>query len=394
MKSVPARTLETVKPSGFQATNLFLVASANMVHTTYASFIAPLLPVLIERLSLLKVEAGIFNLIYLGISILQPAIGRIADRHNIRRLGLLAPAISGIVMSLFGLAPSYPVALLLMVAVGISSALINATLPALIHQLSGNQVGKGMSIWVVEAEVGFLFGPIIITLLLTYATIHTLPWLMIAGILVSLILNVLLKDIPYQQHEDSKQISISFKHLLTVMFPIGGIIMTRSLLRTGTEVFLPVYLTDMGAELWYSGTALSIMLAFGILGSMFGGYLGDHFGYKNIIFISIIVSSLSILAFTFTKGILQIISLCMLGAFPMMILPINMVLVQRSFNSNRSFATGVYLAMLFGIHALANVVVGFLFDVFGGHTTYVISGVVGFLGLPFIFLLPKPEKST
>jgi len=178
------------------------------------------------------------------------------------------------------------------------------------------------------------------------------------------------------------------------MLPLAGILFTRSLLRTGTEVFLPVYLTDQGAELWYSGTALSLLLAFGILGSMLGGYLGDRFGYKRIIFISVVVSSLSIFAFTCSEGIMQIISLCMLGAFPMMILPINMVLVQRSFTSNRSFANGVYLAMLYAIHALANVAVGFLFDRYGGHVTYLISGVFGLLGLPFIFFLPKTEKSS
>lgn len=379
--------------SGLQMAPLILAASANLVHTSYASFIAPLLPVLIDRLSLLKVEAGTFYLLYLGVSILQPVIGHIADKHNIRGIALLAPAVTGIVLSFFGLAPSYPIALLLALIAGISSALLNAALPALVHQLSGNQVGKGMSIWVVAGEVGFMFGPIIITLMLTYASINTLPWLMITGILVSLALNLILRKVPHQKPDESQVQAIPLKKLGSIMLPLAGIMATRSLLRTGTEVFLPVYLSDQGADLWYSGTSLSILLAFGIIGSMLGGYLGDRYGYHRIIMISIVFSSLSILAFTFTTGFIQIIFLAMLGAFPMMTLPMNMVLVQRSFTSSRSFATGVYLAMLYAIHALANVAVGLLFDFYGGHVTYIFSGLLGFLGLPFIFLLPKTEKS-
>ena len=51
----------------FQSLKAVIVSSAHVVNDTYAGFIAPLLPFLIERMSLLKVEAGVFMLLYNGV---------------------------------------------------------------------------------------------------------------------------------------------------------------------------------------------------------------------------------------------------------------------------------------------------------------------------------------
>ena len=45
---------------GFQTIKTALISSAHLINDTYSGFIAPLLPFLITRFSLLKVEASLF----------------------------------------------------------------------------------------------------------------------------------------------------------------------------------------------------------------------------------------------------------------------------------------------------------------------------------------------
>ncbi len=92
----------------FQTLKALLVSSAHLIHDTYSGFIAPLIPTLIERFSLMKVEASFFLFLYQGVSILQPVIGHWADRVNLRKIALIGPAVTGIFLSLLGTAPSYP----------------------------------------------------------------------------------------------------------------------------------------------------------------------------------------------------------------------------------------------------------------------------------------------
>ncbi len=378
----------------FQGLKTAIVSSAHAIHDTYSGFIAPLIPYLIERLSLLKVEASIFLFLYQGISILQPVIGHWADRINLRKIALFAPAVTGIFLSLLGTAPTYQIAMLYCLIAGVSSAALHAILPALVGTLSGKQLGKGMSFWMVGGELGVMFGPIIITAVIATTSIKYTPWLMIGGILVSVLLNFLLKGIPHHNSAKNGGQAIPAKELLAIMLPLGLIIIMRSLLRSSSEIYLPTFLKENGAGVWLSGASLSILQGFGVLGVILGGYANDRYGFRVVMLLSILFAGLSMLVFVSTSGLVQILSLTVMGAASLMVLPVGMAVVQKEFPENRSLANGIYLALLFAINAIASVVTGFMYDQIGGHQTFLITGLVSFLGIPFIFLLPAEKKKA
>jgi len=378
----------------FQGLKAILISSAHAIHDTYSGFIAPLIPFLIQRMDLLKVEASLFIFLYQGVSILQPVIGHVGDRINLRKFALLAPAMTAIFISLLGTAPTYQTALLFCFLAGFSSASMHAILPAQVGSLSGKQVGKGMSFWMVGGELGIMFGPMIITIVIATTSIENVPWLMIGGILISLLLTFLLKDLPYHSTNNGQKNSIPTRSLLAIMLPLGLILATRSLLRSSSELYLPVFLSESGSSIWLSGMSLSILQGFGVLGVILGGFANDRFGYRFVMLVSVIVSGLSLPAFVLSTGLLQIFFLAILGAASMMILPVGMAIVQERFPSNRSLANGIYLAQFFAIGAIAGVVTGFLYDKLGGQQTFLLSSLIAFIGIPFIFLLPKPEKRS
>ena len=377
----PSSTLRTI-----------IISSAHMTHDTYSGFIAPLLPFLIKRLSLLKAEAGLFILVYQGVSVLQPVIGHIGDRINLRKYALVAPAVTAVFISLLGTAPTFSVALLYCLIAGISSATLHAILPALVSGLSGDNVGKGMSIWMVGGQLGIMLGPILITAVVATFSMQATPWLMLGGIIVSVVLSFLLKDLPYYNSSAKQGAKIPVKNLAAILLPMAGIVAMRSLLRTSSQLYLPVFLIENGASIWFAGISLSIVQGIGIIGTILGGFLSDRVGYRITMILSLTLSALAMLAFSTSHGFAQIAFLSILSLSSLMVLPIAIAVVHRSFPENRSLANGLYLALLFAINAVAGVVTGFMYDQIGGQQTFFWSGWIAFLGIPFIFLLPREEK--
>lgn len=390
-------TLRKIKESekgNFELRKLQIMASAHAFNDIYTSFVAPLMPILIERLSLLKVEAGFFLIFLQGPSLLQPVIGHFADRHNLKRYAIWAPAMTGIMMSLLGIAQSYGVVALLLILAGLSSAVLHAIGPAIVGSLSEKKLGRAMSIWMMNGELGPMLGPILVTSVVTLFSANSTPWLMLIGMLGGLVLTHLLKDLPYTPPANqSKNEMISFKAIVAVILPLGGILMMRSLLYVSSFAYLPVYLTERGSSLWLAGSALTIQSAFGILGTLLGGILNDRIGSKVVISISLIGASLFMYFFLISNGWLQIIALALMGLCSMMILPVGMAVVQEHFPHNRSLTNGLYLAMMFIASSVASVVMGGLIDALGTQQAFLWGIVACLLGLPFIFWLPSKPVS-
>ena len=381
-------------PAEFQTIKTAIVSSAHAINDTYSGFISPLIPYLIENFALLKVEASLYSFFYQVMSILQPLIGHWADRIDLRKFALIAPATTGLFISLLGIAPNFQIGLLLCLLGGLSSATMHAILPALVGSYSGKNIGKGMSFWMVAGDLGIMVGPIIITAVIATSSIRNTPWLMIAGFVVSIAVSFLLKDEPYHSANNGLHKPIPTKELLAIMLPLAGIITMRGVMRGATSIYLPVYMREIGASVWLAGASVSIMQAAGVVGIVVGGFTKDKLGFRPVMVASILVASAATIAFVFTSGLLQITTLALMGIGSMMILPVGMATVQENFPENRSLANGIYLALMFAINALIGVVTGFMYDQIGGDKTFLFGGLATILAMPFVFLLPKAKKKS
>ena len=377
MKKLSRQTLKSV-----------VVSSAHGVHDMYSGFASPLLPFLIDRLSLMKAEAGVFVLVFQGVSILQPIIGHLGDRTNLRKYALIAPAVTAIFLSLLGVAPTYWSAILFSFIAGISSSTLHAILPALVSSFSGEQVGKGMSIWMIGGELGVMMGPLIITAVITFFSIEATPWLMVIGILYSVVLSIALKNLPYHNQESKNGAVVPVRELAAILIPITAITILRSPARTASMLYLPVFLQENGMSVWSSGLVLSLMQGVGLIGTISGGILSDKMGFHASTIISLALSTIAMVAASLTSGIWQVVFFCVLNIAILMILPAGMALIQRSFPQNRSLANGLYLAIMFGVNAISSVFTGFMYDRIGGQPTFFWSGVIVVLAVPFVFMLP------
>lgn len=393
-KRVRAQATDAVTPpkaGEFQARQVLPISISHVIHDTYTGFLSPLLPVFITNLALSTTEAGILTVFMQASSLLQPFIGHLADRVNLRSVVILGPAITAVMMSLLGVAPNYVVLALLLTVVGFNSASFHAVAPAIAGKLSGRNLGRGMGFWMVGGELGRVLGPIMIVSAVKVLSLERTPWLMIAGLLGSAALYVRLRN--RQEPERNAQKEIPWRQALkgtgALLVPIVTIIVVRAFMTAALNVYLPTFLSKEGAGLWLAGASLSVFQAAGVVGALVGGSLSDRLGRRTVLLISLLITPLFLVAFLMTSTWLRLPILVVLGFVSLSINPVGMALVQESFPDNRALANGLYSGLGFTLRAVAVIVLGIIGDMFDLRLAFWISALIPLLGMPLILRLPK-----
>jgi FSR family fosmidomycin resistance protein-like MFS transporter len=375
----------------FQTRHVVTVSLAHALHDMYASFLPPLLPALMAKLTLSNTQAGLLAFISSSPSLLQPVIGYLADRASLRYFVVLAPALAATTMSLLGLAPRYAVAALLVAVAGLSSAAFHAASPALTGQLSGRRLGRGLGLWTVGGSLGYAMGPVLVATVVNVATLRGTPWLMIGGWIGSAILYLLLRNVTLEDTTTDATSSWrrGMKDMRPILVPLTGIVLTRAMAFAAAFTFLPTLLTAQGLDLWLAGISVSLVHVASAGGSLLAGSASDNLGYRLIASLSILTSPILLLALVLVPGWPQVPVLIGLGLTMPATYVILMALVQESCPDNRALATGVLLSLTFVSESLGAVVLGALADLIGMPLAFAVSAIVLLASLPLAFLLPR-----
>ncbi len=370
----------------FQTERVIPLAAAHGIHDTYQAFLPPLLPEFIETLALSNTQAGLLTVFLRAPSLAQPFIGYLADRVSLRYFVILAPAVTAIVMSLLGIAPNYLAIVLLLLISGLSSACLHATGPVMVGRVSGQRLGHGMSYWMVGGEAGRVLGPLIITAALGTLGLAGMPWLMIGGLLTSLLLLTLLREVPARPPEAGE--ALPWRDALREMGPflalIMGIVITRGFIVEAMSTYLTIFLREQQAERWLANSALAMYQAAGVGGALISGSLSDRWGRRRTLAIFLLIAPALLLGFLAVESWLRFPILLGLGFTTISLTPVLMALVQESYPQNRALANGIYMAFSFALRSGVTVIVGALGDAFGLTMAFTTSALVAWSGLWFV----------
>jgi len=144
-----------------QRSRLILVTLGHFLNDSYGSFFAPILPVLIEKLSLsLTAASGLASIPSLTSALFQPLYGMASDRIRGRCFIILGPLVSVVCMGSLGIVPhAFLVALLLLLA-GLGSAAFHPQAVAAAGAVSGARRGLGIAVFTFGGSLGFAVGPL------------------------------------------------------------------------------------------------------------------------------------------------------------------------------------------------------------------------------------------
>ncbi|OGO14281.1 MAG: hypothetical protein A2029_07280 [Chloroflexi bacterium RBG_19FT_COMBO_47_9] len=391
MTELPAPVSSTQVKAGtlqFQMDRVLMIISSHFIHDTYSAFLAPLLPNLIEKLSLTYTQAGSLSAITQLPSLLNPILGYLDDRINLRPLVILAPAITATTMSCLGIAPNFISLAILLFITGLSITAFHSPSPAMIARVSGSQVGKGMSLYMAAGELGRTIGPLIASWGLLTFTLGGMFPIAIPGWIASLIIFIRFKGISVHV-EKPIGIREAIPIARRLFLPLIGIIFFRSFLITGLGVYLPTLLEGEGASIWKAGTTLAIYQLAGVFGAVLGGTTSDRLGRKPVLFLVSLIAPIMVFMFLKSTGWLVLPVLILAGLFGLSAQPIMLAMVQDQLPNHRSVANGFFMAMSFICLSLAAVGIGMLGDSIGLRQAFVWTAISGFLATPFVLALPN-----
>jgi len=380
----------------FHTQNVLSVALAHFIHDVYSSFLAPMLPLLIEKLSINYTYAGLFAFCQRVPSLFNFVIGMHLDRFRIRYFVIFTPGITAICMSLLGLSPHYAVATLLLLCMGISGAFFHVPAPVVIKRFSGDRIGRGMSFYMAGGEIARTLGPIIILGAVSLWGLEGTYRLIPFGAAASVWLFIRFRNIPIHQEKRNDQNGQTFKNTFrnhsSLFICITGIILFRAIMKSAVINFLPTYLSVRGQGLWFGGLSLSVFEIAGAAGTFLAGNLSDRLGRTHTLFIVTTLSPLLMLLFVFSKGFWVLPVLIAMGFFMLSSGPVVLALVMDQATEHQTFMNGIYMSITFISDSITALLIGLMGDWVGLVDTFRITGFLGLLAIPFVFFLSSIVK--
>ncbi len=378
----------------FHTDQILSIVGGHFTHDTYTAFVSPLLPLLMQKMSLSLTAAGSLAAFIQLPALLNPFIGYFADKISMRYLVIFAPAVTATLISAMGFAPNYLTLAILLFVTGISVAAFHAPAPAMVARISGKQVGRGMSYFMAGGELGRTVGPLVAVWAVSLWTLDGFYRVVIFGWAATAVLFWRLHRISAKPAEKPRGFREALPAIRRLFLPMIGIRLPREFIMTALAVYLPTFMTQQGASLWIAGAALSVWEVAGVVGALVGGHLSDRIGRKKILLGGIIGTSLMMLVFLRTEGWLLTPVLLALGFTGLSTTPVMLAVVQDNMPENRAMGNGIFIAISFLVRPIAIFGNGLIGDHFGLHTTYFISALIALLAIPSILWLPTGHATS
>lgn len=374
----------------FQTDRVLLLSICHFVHDVYSSFLAPLLPFIIEKFSLSLTQAGFLSTVMQLPALINPYLGKLADQISVRYFIILAPALTAIPMSLLGLAPSYGVLLLLLFFTGISVSLFHVPAPTMVYRVSGSKTGRGMSFFMTGGEFARTVGPMIIISAVALLGFEGYYPIMVFGIISSGVMYFKFKDVPAGiKPKEKPSIRRTFRKMKSLLVPLAVIVVVRGFMHGSLTAFLPLYIIQQSGDVWMAGISLSIFEAAGVAGILTVGSLSDRFGRKRMLLFSLVLAPLFLLLFIYSSGLMRLVVLFLTGFTLLSTTPVMLAMIQEHSDNGSSAANGLFMMISFLARSATVVVIGFVADHLGLETTYILSALCGLLAIPAILKIPQ-----
>ncbi|MCL5256823.1 MAG: MFS transporter [Chloroflexi bacterium] len=381
--------------SSFRAGYVGLLASGHLSVELYASFLAPLLPLLIPKLGLSIAMVGLLATMQsLANSLLQPVFGHLADRGHSRLFVPLGLAVTAIFFSLIGLATHYYVLVLLVVLGGLGVAFFHPPCAVLIGDASRQRRGLGMSFFVAAGSLGSAIGPVLIVSAVSLFTLEGSYLIVVPGLLFAAVLYFLAPHkVTSQEHPQVAQHtgSANGSNALPIAIVVTIVILQASTALTfGT--FVPTYLEANGFSLFTSGAALSIYNLCGAAGGLLVGYLSFRVRPARILQFSLIVSAPLFFLFLHTDGPAKLVLLGAGGLLIFGVNPLALAMGQELAPRRASMVSGLIMGFAWGIASMFLTDLGVAADRVGLPTAMTIMTAVPLLAAVLTLALPNTSR--
>ena len=388
----PARTHAAVPPpsAGTVYPILLLVSAAHLLNDMMQSVIPAIYPLLKEQFGFTFAQIGLITLVFqLASSILQPLVGRYADRHPqpysltagmcFTLLGLLALAfVSGFVPLLGAVA-----------LIGWGSSIFHPESSRVAQLAAGGRKGLAQSIFQVGGNAGSAFGPLLAALVvIPYGQRAIAGLLPAAALAIVFLLRIgrwyrrRLAAAAAATIPDAGTPRLPQRKIRLALLILTVLVFSKYFYIACMTNYFTFFLIDKFAftvtEAQYS---LFAFLAASAAGTVAGGPLGDRFGRKYVIWGSILGAAPFALLLPYagpsgTVALAALIGLIISSAFSAIVVYATELMPGRV-----GMIAGLFFGLMFGLGGLGSAFFGWLADRTSIEFIFRISALLPLLGI-------------
>ena len=371
-----------------------LLFVGHLLNDGFASFFAPLLPLLIDRLDLSLALAGALGTIrILTNSLLQPGLGHLVDRAQRPWLVVAGPFLTVLAMALIGRAGSFTQLLVIMLISGVGTALFHPAAAALVAADRPQRHGMLMAFFSSGGTLGGAVAPIVIVAFVERFSLLQTPWLIAPGLLVLASFALPLRRVlPSIAHKDVQRTRL--RELPPRLVLLWLVIVLSSACSTAFVTFLAVLVAERGGSAFIGGAAISVFWLTGAASGLLAGNLSDRLGRKRVILTSLVLATPFYILFLHGPVSAALAFIAAAGVFGLSSVPVGVVAAQECLPGRTGLVSGLVMGLAWGVGGLALTPIGWLADRFG---LVAVMTVVSFLplaaaGLMALYREPLPSR--
>ena len=383
---------------------LLMVSLGHLLNDMFQAVIPAIYPMIKESLGLSFMQIGAITLTnQITSSLLQPMVGYFSDKHP-RPYGLVV----GMCFTLTGLlllsmAESFPLVLFSVAFVGVGSSVLHPESSKVARLASGGAKGMAQSIFQIGGNIGRAFGPVAVALLVVPHGQGSIRWFALLAVVAIWVLARIGRwykkqitlygrskskfDMTNESHLSRRQIVVALLVLLVLMF-------SKDFYTANIQSYLTFYMMDkFGLSVTASQYVLFAFLVSTAIGLLIGGEVGDRYGRKYVIWVSILGSSPFALLLPYCNLTWTIILVILVGMVMSSAMSAILVYGTELLPGNVGMISGAFFGLSFGLGGIGSAIFGWLADITSIQYVFQVTAFLPLLGI-VTYLLPNIKEPS
>jgi MFS transporter, FSR family, fosmidomycin resistance protein len=369
-----------------------LLSAGHFMNDAYPGYLAPLLPLLMEKIGFSLTLAGtLVSIQAIASSLMQPLFGLLSDRLRRPLLVIGGPLLTAIFFSSIGLVNSYVQLAFIIILGGLGTAAFHPQAASLTGQYSGGRKGLSMSVFVTAGSAGHALGPMfiltVVTMLgLSFSWVTVIWGIAIAGLLWRFLPATTPTAEPRTNVPHGSQL-VGRKSLLVLIWLV---VFLRAIVIDSFIAFNPTFLHQNQFSVMLAGAANTIFELSGSAGTLMGGAMSDRFGRKGFILFSLAGSTPFFWLFLHFHGVTALVFLGLAGCILFSSVPVTIVMAQELFPNRSGAVSSLTMGFAWGMAGLLLTPIGAISESIGLGSAF--KWIIVILPLAALFALGLPDR--
>ena len=410
---------------------LLMVSLGHLLNDMFQAVIPAIYPMIKESLGLSFMQIGAITLTnQITSSLLQPMVGYFSDKYP-RPYGLVV----GMCFTMTGLlllsvAESFPLVLFSVAFVGVGSSVLHPESSKVARLASGGakgcvsreqsqarldsaeaqpalaSIGKGMaqSIFQIGGNVGRAIGPVAVALIVIPHGQGSIRWFALLAVVAIWLLAKIgswyKKQLERYGRSKSKydieNVSRLSKHqIIAALLVLLVLMFSKDFYTANLQSYLTFYMIDkFGLSVTASQYVLFAYLVSTAIGLLIGGEVGDRYGRKYVIWVSILGSSPFALLLPYCDLTWTIILVILVGMVMSSAMSAILVYATELLPGNVGMISGAFFGLAFGLGGIGSALFGWLADYSSIQYVFQLTAFLPLLGIVTYFLPNIKENSV